>query len=113
MQGREHLGVIAPIEKKGLLLNIVRYENELRKQSMLNSLAAFESKLILVRTVPTPAEYGHKSREPCHPQEAEMHAIWSSESASSSDQRLALQDILEPTPDRNRNLLANSDPFKS
>jgi DNA end-binding protein Ku len=31
MQGREHLGVIAPIEKKGLLLNIIRYENELRK----------------------------------------------------------------------------------
>jgi DNA end-binding protein Ku len=30
MQGREHLGVIAPIEKKGLLLNIIRYENELR-----------------------------------------------------------------------------------
>ena len=31
MQGREHLGVIAPVEKKGLLLNIIRYENELRK----------------------------------------------------------------------------------
>jgi DNA end-binding protein Ku len=31
MQGREHLGVISPIEKKGLLLNIIRYENELRK----------------------------------------------------------------------------------
>jgi DNA end-binding protein Ku len=31
MQGREHLGVIAPIERKGLLLNIIRYENELRK----------------------------------------------------------------------------------
>jgi DNA end-binding protein Ku len=31
MQGREHLGVIAPIEKNGLLLNIIRYENELRK----------------------------------------------------------------------------------
>jgi DNA end-binding protein Ku len=30
MQGREHLGVIAPVEKKGLLLNIIRYENELR-----------------------------------------------------------------------------------
>ena len=29
MQGREHLGVISPIEK-GLLLNIIRYENELR-----------------------------------------------------------------------------------
>jgi len=31
MQGREHLGVIAPTEKKGLLLNIIRYEDELRK----------------------------------------------------------------------------------
>src|SRR5918995_1705194 len=31
MQGREHLGVISPIEKNGLLLNIIRYENELRK----------------------------------------------------------------------------------
>jgi DNA end-binding protein Ku len=31
MQGREHLGVIAPVEKKGLLLNVIRYENELRK----------------------------------------------------------------------------------
>src|SRR5215216_4526172 len=31
MQGREHLGVIAPIERKGLLLNLIRYENELRK----------------------------------------------------------------------------------
>jgi DNA end-binding protein Ku len=31
MQGREHLGIIAPIEKKGLLLNLIRYENELRK----------------------------------------------------------------------------------
>ena len=31
MQGREHLGVIAPVEKKGLLLNLIRYENELRK----------------------------------------------------------------------------------
>jgi len=31
MQGREHLAVISPIEKKGLLLNIIRYENELRK----------------------------------------------------------------------------------
>jgi DNA end-binding protein Ku len=31
MQGREHLAVISPIERKGLLLNIIRYENELRK----------------------------------------------------------------------------------
>jgi DNA end-binding protein Ku len=31
MQGREHLSVISPIEKKGLLLNVIRYENELRK----------------------------------------------------------------------------------
>jgi DNA end-binding protein Ku len=31
MQGREHLAVIAPIEKKGLLLNIIRYDEELRK----------------------------------------------------------------------------------
>ena len=31
MQGREHLGVIAPVDKKGLLLNLIRYENELRK----------------------------------------------------------------------------------
>jgi len=31
MQGREHLAVIAPIEKKGLLLNIIRYDDELRK----------------------------------------------------------------------------------
>ena len=31
MQGREHLAVISPIEKKGLLLNVIRYDNELRK----------------------------------------------------------------------------------
>jgi DNA end-binding protein Ku len=31
MQGREHLTVIAPIEKKGLLLNVIRYDEELRK----------------------------------------------------------------------------------
>jgi DNA end-binding protein Ku len=31
MQGREHLAVIAPIEKKGLLLNVIRYDDELRK----------------------------------------------------------------------------------
>jgi DNA end-binding protein Ku len=31
MQGREHLAVISPVEKKGLLLNVIRYENELRK----------------------------------------------------------------------------------
>src|SRR5687767_10139011 len=31
MQGREHLAVIAPIEKKGMLLNIIRYDEELRK----------------------------------------------------------------------------------
>jgi DNA end-binding protein Ku len=31
MQGREHLGVISPVENKGLLLNVIRYENELRK----------------------------------------------------------------------------------
>ena len=31
MQGREHLAIIAPIEKKGLLLNIIRYDEELRK----------------------------------------------------------------------------------
>jgi DNA end-binding protein Ku len=30
MQGREHLAVIAPIEKKGLLLDIIRYDDELR-----------------------------------------------------------------------------------
>jgi DNA end-binding protein Ku len=31
MQGREHLAVITPVEKKGLLLNVIRYEDELRK----------------------------------------------------------------------------------
>jgi DNA end-binding protein Ku len=31
MQGREHLTVISPTEKKGLHLNVIRYENELRK----------------------------------------------------------------------------------
>ena len=31
MQGREHLCAISPIEKKGLLLEVIRYENELRK----------------------------------------------------------------------------------
>jgi DNA end-binding protein Ku len=31
MQGREHLAVISPIEKKGLLVNVIRYDNELRK----------------------------------------------------------------------------------
>jgi DNA end-binding protein Ku len=31
MHGREHLGVITPIEKRGLLLNVIRYEDELRK----------------------------------------------------------------------------------
>jgi DNA end-binding protein Ku len=31
MHGREHLGVISPIEKKGLLLNVIRYEDEIRK----------------------------------------------------------------------------------
>jgi DNA end-binding protein Ku len=31
MQGREHLAVISPVEKKGLLLNVIRYEDELRK----------------------------------------------------------------------------------
>jgi DNA end-binding protein Ku len=31
MQGREHLALIAPIEKKGLLLNVIRYDDELRK----------------------------------------------------------------------------------
>jgi DNA end-binding protein Ku len=31
MQGREHLAVISPIEKKGLMLNVIRYEDELRK----------------------------------------------------------------------------------
>jgi DNA end-binding protein Ku len=31
MQGREHLSVISPVEKKGLLLNVIRYEDELRK----------------------------------------------------------------------------------
>lgn len=31
MHGREHLTVIAPIEKNGLLLNVIRYENELRR----------------------------------------------------------------------------------
>jgi len=31
MHGREHLTVIAPIEKNGLLMNVIRYENELRK----------------------------------------------------------------------------------
>jgi DNA end-binding protein Ku len=31
MHGREHLTVITPIEKRGLLLNVIRYENELRK----------------------------------------------------------------------------------
>jgi DNA end-binding protein Ku len=31
MQGREHLCSISPIEKKGLLLEVIRYENELRK----------------------------------------------------------------------------------
>jgi DNA end-binding protein Ku len=31
MHGREHLAAIAPVEKRGLLLNVIRYENELRK----------------------------------------------------------------------------------
>ncbi|HEY7766273.1 MAG TPA: Ku protein, partial [Aestuariivirgaceae bacterium] len=31
IHGREHLTVIAPIEKNALLLNVIRYENELRK----------------------------------------------------------------------------------
>jgi DNA end-binding protein Ku len=31
MQGREHLAVLSPVEKKGLMLNVIRYENELRK----------------------------------------------------------------------------------
>jgi DNA end-binding protein Ku len=31
MHGREHLGVIAPIDKKGLLLNVIRYDDEIRK----------------------------------------------------------------------------------
>jgi DNA end-binding protein Ku len=31
MHGREHLGVIAPIDKKGLLLNVIRYDEEIRK----------------------------------------------------------------------------------
>jgi DNA end-binding protein Ku len=31
MHGREHLAVIAPIEKKGLLLEVIRYDDEIRK----------------------------------------------------------------------------------
>jgi DNA end-binding protein Ku len=31
MHGREHLTVIAPIDRNGLLLNVIRYENELRR----------------------------------------------------------------------------------
>jgi DNA end-binding protein Ku len=31
MQGREHLCAVSPVEKKGLLLEVIRYENELRK----------------------------------------------------------------------------------
>jgi DNA end-binding protein Ku len=31
MQGREHLAVISPVEKRGLMLNVIRYDDELRK----------------------------------------------------------------------------------
>ena len=31
MHGREHLGVIVPIDKRGLLLNVIRYDDEIRK----------------------------------------------------------------------------------
>jgi DNA end-binding protein Ku len=31
MQGREHLAMISPVEKRGLMLNVIRYEDELRK----------------------------------------------------------------------------------
>jgi DNA end-binding protein Ku len=31
MHGREHLAVIAPIDKRGLLLNVIRYDDEIRK----------------------------------------------------------------------------------
>jgi DNA end-binding protein Ku len=65
MQGREHLGVIAPIEKKGLLLNIIRYENELRKaDKYFADLAAVKFDPALVNLA---SELVERNSAPFHP----------------------------------------------
>jgi DNA end-binding protein Ku len=53
MQGREHLAVISPVEKRGLMLNVIRYEDELRKADKYFSDlegVKFDSELVSLAT---------------------------------------------------------------
>jgi DNA end-binding protein Ku len=53
MQGREHLAVISPVEKRGLMLDVIRYEDELRKADKYFSDledVKFDSELVSLAT---------------------------------------------------------------
>jgi DNA end-binding protein Ku len=65
MQGREHLAVISPVEKKGLLLNIIRYENELRKSD--KNFADLEGVKYDPELVGLASELVERNSAPFHP----------------------------------------------